>query len=1361
MFGIRSITYLSAALLLCFLLAGNAAAQDNRSDVYVPPDLAPWQDWVLHGREFLSCPFFFDDWEADPSRFVCAWPGALALAVTGNGGRFTQSWSVYAAEQWVPLPGDGRLWPEQVTVDGRAIEVILRDGAPMLRLAPGRHALTGRFAWAERPSTLNIPGQTGLVTLTVDGVVVPRPDRNDRGLWLGEPEVEETTEDSIEVQVYRLVADDVPTRLVTAVQFLVSGSVREEVLGPALPDGFTPLDLGSELPARLEPDGNLRVQVRPGNWVIRIVGRAGGVLDSVAMPTDTTNLPDTEIWSYRSNDRLRITAAEGLPAVDPLQVAVPGQWAELPAFRISGGESLAIVERNRGRASTDNQLELDRRMWLDFNGAGFAVSDTIYGEMKSDWRLDMAEPFEVHAAREDDENLLVTVGAEPGQTGVELRNAEVLLEGIGRSETRAAMPVAGWQARFNSIDVQLNLPPGNKLLAAIGADQSPGSWVDRWQLLDFFLVLITTIATLKLFGRGAAAIAFAGLTLSWHELAAPQWIWLNLLVAVALARVAPQGRLLRIATLYRAASVVALAVIIVPFVAEQVRIGIFPQLESQASRGYYSYQPRRGAMMEVAAPNAAPVAQQDMVMLRTAPDDAATIEEIVVTGARRSFARYAPNAVVQAGPSLPDWQWNTYRLSWGGPVEPDRSLRLVILPSWLVSGLRFIHVLLILGFSALFVLEVLNRRWQWPTRVVSKGASSAVVLMLAMGATLAVPDRAAHADTPSSDLLRQLEQRLLEPPPCAPACAEIVAADVTVTGDELEMALQVHALDNVAVSLPGSLGGWRPEVVRVDGGAAPHVYRRADGGLWVEASGGRHRVTLAGPLPPVDSISIPFPARPRVIDVAADGWFVAGIQDRRLTSGSLQLTRLQDEGAGDTAARWERNRFPTFVRVERVVNLGLDWSVSTLVTRIAPQQGALTIDVPLLQGESVLAEDLEVSDGQITVSMNPDQRTVSWDSTLPRTTPLTLTAPDDAPWKDVWRFSISHVWRATFNGVPESEPANDFYGARVAEFYPRAGEALTLSVTRPEATSGGTIAFDSVDMTVDVGARSRDTNLSLEYRATRGAQHVIRLPADAELTAVMLDGRTSPLRAQDGDLSLPILPGEHVISLRWREATEVGWREVTPEIDLGAPSGNIELTLNLPQNRWILATSGPRQGPAILYWSELVAMILFALILGRIPLTPLKTHHWVLLGLGFSTFSWGVLMYVAVWLLATGSRGKWDGDVRWWRFDLVQIAFAMVTISALLAILVSVPQGLLGSPDMQVSGYGSFRNSLSWFADRSTATLPDAAAISVPLWIYKALILAWALWLSFALLRWLPWVWQCFNANGLWKARPKKTAKAD
>jgi hypothetical protein len=281
--------------------------------------------------------------------------------------------------------------------------------------------------------------------------------------------------------------------------------------------------------------------------------------------------------------------------------------------------------------------------------------------------------------------------------------------------------------------------------------------------------------------------------------------------------------------------------------------------------------------------------------------------------------------------------------------------------------------------------------------------------------------------------------------------------------------------------------------------------------------------------------------------------------------------------------------------------------------------------------------------------------------------------------------------------------------------------------------------------------------MALEYRSTRGAQHVVRLPGDAEVTDVYIDGREQSLRADNGELTVPILPGEHSVAISWRTSGGMSFRTVTPEVDIGAPASNIELSLSRPHDRWLLGTRGPKLGPAVLYWSELAALILFALILGRTGLAPLHTWQWLLLGFGFSTFSWPVLGLVALWLLACGARGKLNTDgLVWWRFNLAQVVIGWLTVAALLAIIVTLPQGLLGTPDMQVTGHNSYATQLGWFADRSESVLPRASAFTAPMWIYKMLILAWALWLSFALVRWLPWVWKCFSKDGFWRS-PKST----
>ena len=61
------------------------------------------------------------------------------------------------------------------------------------------------------------------------------------------------------------------------------------------------------------------------------------------------------------------------------------------------------------------------------------------------------------------------------------------------------------------------------------------------------------------------------------------------------------------------------------------------------------------------------------------------------------------------------------------------------------------------------------------------------------------------------------------------------------------------------------------------------------------------------------------------------------------------------------------------------------------------------------------------------------------------------------------------------------------------------------------------------------------------------------------------------------------------------------------------------------------------------------------------------------------------------------------------------------------------------------------REGLTWFIDRTGPELPQPFVVSVSIWFYKLAMLLWALWLSFALLRWLPWAWRQFSSHGIWK----------
>ncbi len=121
-----------------------------------------------------------------------------------------------------------------------------------------------------------------------------------------------------------------------------------------------------------------------------------------------------------------------------------------------------------------------------------------------------------------------------------------------------------------------------------------------------------------------------------------------------------------------------------------------------------------------------------------------------------------------------------------------------------------------------------------------------------------------------------------------------------------------------------------------------------------------------------------------------------------------------------------------------------------------------------------------------------------------------------------------------------------------------------------------------------------------------------------------------------------------------------------------------------------------------------------------------------MLGLGFSTFSWGVLGLVTAWLFVMGWRARNEKLSETRGFNLIQLALAVASVAVLLVLLSANPMALLGNPDMHVVGNDSNMYRLRWFSDRIEAGLPAVGVFLDPLWVYKSLILLWALWLSFA-----------------------------
>ncbi len=1366
-------------LSLWLLFATPLPAQD------VPPPLRDWQGWVLHDVPQHDCPFLANQMPGDGS-YQCAWPGRLSLDAGKDAGRFSLDVHV-DAPGWVALPGDERNWPQQVSANKQAATVLQRGGVPMLWMTPGDYELSGTLPWTSRPARLRVPAMIGLVTLSVDGAAVARIERNGDQLTLGEAAAAQRAADALSLRVYRRLEDGLPATLQTRLQFNVTGSAREQLFGPVLPAGFVATALTGDLPARLENDGQLRMQLRPGQWMVTLAARSVAPLGKVALKLPATPWPRQEIWSYADDTDLRSTRVEG-HATDAAQAGVPYDWSDLPAYALDDNAGLAIEQGTRGdEGGKGDQLHLQRELWLDFDGAGLSVADHLTGELRHHQRLDVAAPWQLQRAAQGDEPLLITKGAND-RSGVELREQQLDLNaGLRLASYGGAIPSAGWQLPLEGIQATLHLPAGYRLLGAVGADRSPDSWIGQWSLLDLFVVALIALLAGRLLGWPWALLAAGYLALAQHENAAPLWTLAVTLALALLLRALPEGRLCS-ATRIGAVAVFVLAVLwTLPFVAAQLQYALHPQLEggsqsrivsadyAQQAAQEEAYADAQGKMKQrVASPKIiaqmappppppappAPAADEVSSTALQTPDavmrggSSATLSAVAVSatnvqylGSGSAGVRNEVDSrnVTQAGAGTPHWnQGNDYRLGWSGPVTAEQSTRLVIAPAWLVRLLRvtMVGLLALLLAKLVLLLAPLHGRWRdWR----GGGVVSAALLAIAL-----LPAGARAQNLPGQDLLNQLRDRLIEAPKCAPSCAAVAQAQLQASGDTLDVELEAHIGAAVALPLPQADEALQLLDVGMDGHANAPLSRRGDQ-LLLRLDRGVHRISLHYRIGATDNANLRFTLRPQRIAFNGNGWSLAGVDNGRPLGDSIALQRVRTASDGKDLPPVQN--FPPYVRLTRSLDLGLDWIVENTVERIAPEEGGFSVTLPLLPGEHPLGDDVLVKNGRISITFNANSGAVRWTSRLDHSTRLALEAPALGERAEVWEIHVAPMWHVDAKGVPTSTSDDGLL------YQPLPGESLQLAFSQPVAVAGDSLAFDGVQLTSTAGERASETTLSLRARSTRGGEHAIDLPVGAELLEAQRDNQPINLPVRDGKLSLPLLPGAHDYTLRLREPHGVAARMRTPTFAMHAPVANINLALQLPQDRWVLWTWGPTVGPAVLYWSQLVVLLLAAWLLARFAPTPLRFHQWLLLGLGFSAFAWSAYALVVLWLILLGLRVRGAPAERLTptTFNLLQFGLAALTLVALTVLISAVPKGLLGLPDMHVAGNDSSAWSLHWFADQSANALPSGGVFSVSLWVYKLAMLAWALWLANALIGWLRWAFEAWTRGGYWRKREPKS----
>ncbi len=1326
--------------LFLLLYSASLLAFQGIAPERIPPELRPWQDWVLEGHRDALCPALVDN-----EALICDWPARLEIRVDRNGGAFSQDWQIFS-DHWVQLPFSDGVWPQQVTVNGKPAVVVNQDDAPSILLSPGTSHLQGVWRWTKVPQTLQIPENIGLVALTIEGKVVRIPHRDESNqLWLNLDKGGEAGQvERLVVTIFRKFEDTIPMVDETRIDLEVGGQAREIALPNPLLEGFTPVSLESALPVRIDEQGQMIVQARPGTWQVRLRSRSASVPSELVQLARPAPWPEIEVWCFEAHPQLRAVSLEGLPGLDPTQTRMPNDWQKLPTFEAGVKASLSLVERDRGiGAGAPDSVSLYRDLWLDEQGGGFTFRDRLYGTLNRVWRVSMTQPYSPGRVVAGGEPRLITVLEPAGEAGVEVRQQQLELSVEGRLVRDGFdQPASGWNLTLNEQHTVLHLSPGWSLLAAFGADTVDGDWVHRWQLWDFFWVLVFAAGISRLYGKPIALLALVAMASLFH-LVPMVPVYFAVLVLIALQRVTVGMRWHAAVGTLRWLAFALLLMGTFVFFKEQVIQAIYPQLDEALSRP---------VMHSVQAPEAAPVEEAFVAEGGSATRQDSAVKNMSeayempkaasgrrVSGITELAMPKTELGKVQTGPGIPNWSGALVNLNWSSPLDPGQNLKLILIPPLVVSLWMFIRLGLLLWLLAhlaeVRALPKLGRKL---------GAAALLVPLL-----LLAPMRA-QAQTPSKETLDELRELLLRKTDCNPNCAEIPWGALSDQRGELRLELEVHAVIATGVPLPG-----QPAEVLLDG--RPATLINSEVGLYALAPQGVHRFTCIYPLDGGEALQWNFRLVPHRMDEALAEWQVSGIAPDGTCGNTLQLTppasnQVKADGANSAI---NKVQFKPFFTVTRTVTLDRVWNMTSSVERHV--EGAATCEFPLLPGENVISGE-RVVDGRILINMPAEVREVTWRSTVEPRALWHLETPTDANWTDVWQIQPSLLYHVTWEGTP----AIEMFGAGpnwTPTWRPRPGESLDLTIVEPKPSEGQVLTFDSAQLSVSPGQRSSTVSLMLKSNSSLGGEHSIKLPDGIEITSQTLDGAPVQPRLEQGRLRLSLAPGEHSHVITW--TTKQGLRAwmTAPAIDLGQPAVNITTSCELPPSRWLLWVSGPRTGPALLFWGMVLVLLLAAYLLARSGLTQLSFIQWFLLGLGISQLHVVACVIVVAWFAVVVWRARLqpqDLEKAW--FLLVQLALLGLTVAFVVLLMSVLYTGLVGLPNNYLAHpTGSYATlELTWYQDRIAGPMPDILMVSLPFWVYRVLMLLWALWLARSVTAWVQMGWQAFSLHGLtWKPKPR------
>lgn len=619
-----------------------------------------------------------------------------------------------------------------------------------------------------------------------------------------------------------------------------------------------------------------------------------------------------------------------------------------------------------------------------------------------------------------------------------------------------------------------------------------------------------------------------------------------------------------------------------------------------------------------------------------------------------------------------------------------------------------------------------------------------------------------------SAYLQEYESRLFPQHPCIAIgeCAQYQRVLIDASGKDIEVQFEIHALSKSFIALPALAGGqW------VAKSSEARLARLKDGstGYWVDAGVTKFSFGIA---PLSSDVLLNFTKAPKHVSKSTKGWLVVYPEQGLVNSIQIKKdvkTDTASPAAKDGQGIGPKFEAPLFMDIQRHFSFDANGAeITSVFTRLSPVDKPSSTTHSLFVGEKLLTESAQNSSNKtMKIEFAAGERQSTIRSRWDYKGGIELAASIVPDRRETWMVSAWNKAPLSFVGV---DPVSTSENALASTFLPKPGEKLSIKPEMIVPVDGAQVAIDSSSLRQTTGTVRVEHAWAIRARSTIASPLEVKVPENWKLEKAGNNGvQTSPTKKGDGYV-LDLMPGTNSIDLSFSEERKTAGIERAPKLAISAATANIIWKMSVPNDEWVLFTWGPLMGPAVLIWGVLIAMVILSFALSKMVKSEFAPNFggWIALLVPLSVLSpWSALVVVAFVIAMDFKRAR-SGEVKDAAWNGFQFLLMLLGVLSSFILMSGVYSGLLGVPNMMVVGNGSNANLLNWYSDRSMHEASvgmsahfDAGAVLAPIWVWRIIMLGWAIWIAATVAKRIPKMWAVLTLGGFWRRseKPKASAK--